>query len=202
VAGGAAVDGPRDVGGAAQRRRPAQSIFHAIPEQRFRAGQSHGRVKLAVRQFVHALGHSGDAHVLFHQVVVGREVRVAERPILAVAVERGRFEVQIAEAIALPSPDHGAAAGHAQAADPGERHVLGRGVRLFEVVSEPVVVVFVAEKFLDGARPLNHLGRAVAILQLERRLVLRELTFRHGAPAIDQSYFNPRLGEPLTRPAA
>src|SRR5205823_5649757 len=54
VAGGAAVDGPGDVGGASQGHRPPELVLHAVAEQGLDAGEAHGRVEAAVRQLVHA----------------------------------------------------------------------------------------------------------------------------------------------------
>src|SRR5205807_8058114 len=98
----------------------------------------------------------------------------------------------------------GAAASDAHAALPTEGHVAGRGVRLFEVVREPVVVVLHAGVtfLLPVTRPADDLRRAVAVLELEGGRVLGEVVVRLRAAGVDHGDFQARLREPLRRPAA
>jgi hypothetical protein len=51
-----------------------------------------GGVELPVRELVDPLRDPGDADVLLHEVVVGSEVGVAERPVLAVTVVGRRLK--------------------------------------------------------------------------------------------------------------
>ena len=76
--------------------------------------QRHRRLELAVGQLRHVLRHAGDADVVLDEVVVRSEVRVVDRPVLAVAVERLALEILLAQAVALASPDVRASADDAQ----------------------------------------------------------------------------------------
>ena len=154
VAGAAAVEWFGEIGGARGHDGAAEFFLDAIAEERFLASERDGRLELAVGEILEAFGAAGDADVFFDEVVVGLDVFVAERPVFAVAVVGGGLEIPIAEAQADAAPDVGAAAGHAHAAHPVEGLAGGSGVRLFEIVGEPVVGVFVAdfEFGLDGAR--------------------------------------------------
>src|SRR3989441_1756188 len=202
VAGRAAVDRPCDIGGAADGDRPSKFFLYAFAQQDFRAGESHRGMELAVGQFIDAFGHPGDTDVLFHEVVIRRQVFRAERPVFAVAVEGRGLEVEVAEAVALPTPDHRAPAGHAQPAYPGKRHVPRSRVGLLEVVGKPPVVELVAEKPLDGPGLLDDLRRAVAVPELKWRLVLAEFAFEDRTAGVHERDLQPRLGEPLARPPA
>ncbi len=134
MAGRAAIDGLGEVGAARRHRHPAQLCLDPIPELGLHAIERHGRQKVAVGQMRQALSLSANAHVFFHQVVIGLDVLVAEGPVVAVAVEGGSLEVEIAQAQADASPDVGAPAGDAQPSLPTKRLVLAGGVGLVEVV--------------------------------------------------------------------
>ncbi len=136
-------------------------------------GERHGRLELAVGKVLQPFGHAGNAYVFLDEVVIRREIAVTEGPIFAVTILRGGFEIRLAETQAYASPNVGAATGHAKAAHPVERLVLGRGVRFLEVVDEPVVVVLAANvKFgLDRASLANNFRRQIAIFQFECRFV-------------------------------
>src|SRR5262249_41794611 len=91
--------------------------------------------------------------------------------------ERLAFQVLLTETVALTSPDVRASADHAHAALPAERLVVGVGVRLFEVVGEPVVVPLAAgvTVALTRTRAAHPLVGAVAILEVPGRDVLDEV---------------------------
>src|SRR3989304_5924887 len=88
-----------------------------------------------------ALGLAAHADVTLDEVVVGSEVVVRERPIFAGAVEGSPLQVLLAHSIALPAPYVGAAPDEPRTPLPAEGLVGGRGVRLVEVVHEPMSVV-------------------------------------------------------------
>jgi hypothetical protein len=67
-------------------------------------------MEAAVGELVHSLRDARDADVVLDEVVVLLEVRVAERPVLAVPVVGRGLEVEVAETVALAAPDVGAAA--------------------------------------------------------------------------------------------
>src|SRR2546427_619811 len=88
-----------------------------------RARHPHRRMELAVGQLVHAFRYAGNADVLFDDVVVRGQVLIAERPVFSESVVGGGLEVEVAHAVALPSPDVCPAAGNAQPPLPAKRHV-------------------------------------------------------------------------------
>src|SRR5262249_16672561 len=93
----AAVDRLRDVLGAADRHRLAKLALDAGPQLRLRARHRHCRMKAAVRQLWHVLGLARDADVIFDELVVRNEILVADRPILAIAVEGLAVKILIAQ---------------------------------------------------------------------------------------------------------
>src|SRR5438105_4393198 len=99
---------------------------------------------------------------------------------MAIAVVRRRLEILFAQAIALAGPDVGAPACYPDAPLPAERHVRRRGIGFFEVVAEPVVVVFRASVAfsLPRARPANEVSSRVAVLQLEHWFMLAKVRLR------------------------
>src|SRR5215510_12328227 len=118
-----------------------------------------------------AFEHSRNTNVFFHQVVIWREILVANWPVFAVAVMRSGMEVKITEAQAEAPPNVGATTGHAKTAHPQEWLIFRGGVGLFDVVHEPVGVVFAAGKSgLDRASLAQNFFRLVAVFQFEFRL--------------------------------
>src|SRR5580704_3912149 len=83
---------------------------------------------------------SADADVILSDVVVGREVGVRDRPVLTVSIVTVSLEIQIAQTVALPAPNHGSPTHDTQPL-PGERLVFGSAIRIFKIVDEPIVVV-------------------------------------------------------------
>ena len=131
-------------------------------------------MEVAVGQLRHVLGLSRDADVVLDELVVRHEVLVGDRPVLAVAVERLAVQILIAEPVRLPAPDIRAPADDARAALPAERLVVRRGVGLFEIVDEPLVVPLAAgiAVALPRARAADPLARPIAIRQVVCRHVL------------------------------
>ena len=193
-----------DVGRAADRDRPSQLLLHPRAKLRLGAAHRHGGMELAVGQLRHVFGLAGDADVVLDQLVVGHQVLVAERPVLAVAVEGLALQVLLAEPIALAAPDVGASADHARAALPAERLVVRVGVRLVEVVGEPVVVPLAAgvAVALLRPRPPHQVARLVAVLQVEGGDVLGEVLVGLRLARFEQRHLDAGLREPLGRPAA
>ena len=103
------------------------------------------------------------------------------------------FEVQVAEAIALSSPHHGASAYDPKPL-PSEWFVFGCGIGILQIVDEPVVVVFGAgvAGLLDRSGP-NQLRRRVSVRELVARHVLGELAGRDFASRFQNHYLEARL---------
>ena len=202
VARGAAVDRPRQVGGATERHGPTEFLFHASPQARLCTGQAHRRLKTAIGQLGHTFRDSGDADVFFDQVVVGRDVLVANRPIVAIAVERRGLEIEVAQPVTLSSPHVRPAADDARAPLPAERLVRAGRVRFLEVVDEPVVVELGAgvAVFLLRARPAYDVGSAIAVFQVEDAGVLAEIAGVMGSSGVEERHlhacFTQTLGDP------
>ena len=151
-----------------------------------------------------ALGRASDADVFLDEIVVGLDVFVAERPVFAVTIERGGFEIPIAEAQADAAPDVGAAARHAKATHP-VKGLVGRScVWLFQIVDEPVerILVANAEFDLDGAGFSDDFRRSVAVLELERGLVFGEILVGLQAAGFQQRDLQAGFREALAGPAS
>ena len=103
----------------------------------------------------------------------------------------------------MPAPDVGASTDHAHAALPAERLVVGGGVRLLDVVREPVVVPLAARVAVALLRPrlANQFARLVAVFQLERRNVLGEVVVALRLSRFEQRDLDAGFGEPLGGPS-
>ncbi len=93
------------------------------------------REELAIRQLRQTLGLSADTDELFHVVVPGFYVLVADGPVDPVAVLAVRCEIDVAPAIRLPSPHDGPAT-HMAPTQKQVRRVRRSGVRVLHVVDE------------------------------------------------------------------
>ena len=92
----------------AERRRGAlQDLVAAL--------HRHRRQELAVRQILEAVAVAADADFALDRVVVGRQVLVVDRPVLAGAFERAPLEVALAEPQRHGIPQHRLAADAAAA---------------------------------------------------------------------------------------
>src|SRR5207245_7854101 len=98
--------------------------------------------KLALQQLKYAIRDADNTNVFFHEVLVRLQILVTQRPVFSEAILGRSFKIEIAEAKADAPPDVRAATGDAHAAQPTEGLVRGCGVRLLQVVAEPIVVVF------------------------------------------------------------
>ena len=130
--------GPRQVRDPHQRQAASgklalDRLLHAL----LRTRHLPGREKLAVRQVRQAQPLPAHPDEALHVAVPGREIPVANRPIDAVAVAQVGLEVQVAPAPARTAPDEAAPA-QLVAADPTERLVIGRDVRMLPVIDEEV----------------------------------------------------------------
>ncbi len=207
VTGRPAVDRLGDVGRAAERDRPSQLLLDPRAQLHLGAAHGHGGMELAVGQLRNVLRLAGDADVVLDQLVVRDQILVAERPVLAVAVEGLALQVLLAEPIALAAPDVGASADHARAALPAERLVVRIGVRLVEVVGEPLVVPLAARVAvaLLRPRPPHQVARLVAVLEVVGGDVLGEVLVALRLARFEQGHldagFRQSLGRPATRGA-
>src|SRR5689334_1438943 len=121
VAGRPPIEGFCQVGGSTGRHHPAEFCLHALAEAKLSAGHRHGRLEDSVRDDWIPFRLAGDADVLLDDVVIRRQVSVAERPVNSVTVVRRPLEVQIAVAKAQPPPDVRAATADSQPAAPDKR---------------------------------------------------------------------------------
>src|SRR6185312_1418618 len=110
------------------------------------------------------------------------------------------FEVEIAEAIALPSPAQRAAAEHAHT-NPGERLFLRAWV--LPVIHKPLVVVFRTRRTgtLDGPS-LRHKWGMPKVRQLPGRFVFGKFTRLNAASRFQQGHAHSCFGEALGSPTA
>ena len=204
MAGAAAVERLGEIGAARGHDGAAKLFLDAIAEESFLAGERDGGLKLAVGEMLEAFGAAGNANVFFDEVVVGLDVFVRKRPVFAVAIVGGGFEIPIAEAQADAAPDVGSAARHAQAAHPVKGLVGGCCIRLFQIVDEPVEGVFVAnaEFDLDRAGLADDFRRKVAVLEFELGLVFREILVGLWAAGFEQRDLQARFRKALAGPAS
>ena len=134
-------------------------------------------------------------------VVPRRHVRVADRPVDRDAVLEIRFEIEIAEAIALASPRQRPSA-DVVAAVPVE--ALDLGVWRVALVHPPIEILLVQRIVaLEHLVSLDHLaGAAAAMRILPRRLagVLVVLAVFDVLPALEHQDAQAALGQLLGRP--
>src|SRR5712692_7037570 len=203
VARAAAVDRLGEIGRARGHYCAAELFLDAIAEESFLAGERNGRLKLAVGKMFETFGAAGDAHVFFDEIVVGLDIFVTERPVFSVAIKGSSLEIPITEAQDDAAPHVGAATGHTQAAHPIEWLVSRCRVRLFEVVDEPFVGVFVANSEFDlyGTRFANEFRCLVAIFEFEFGLVLGEILIGLRAACFEECDLQAGFGEALASPA-
>src|SRR5215467_6700377 len=106
-------------------------------------GESHGGQELAIRHLRQAFVGGAHADEAFDEIIIRCKLPVADGPVFAVTVAASRFELVVAIAIALACPTKGFAANLA-AADPQERFVGWKGIRILEIIHEELMTVLVA----------------------------------------------------------
>ena len=160
-------------------------------------------MEAAVRQLGDVLGLSRNADVVLDQVVVRNEILVADRPVLAVAVERLAVQILFAQPVALAAPDVGASADDARAALPAERLVIGVGVGFLEIVGEPLVVPLAAGVAVALLRPraADEVARLVAVLEVVGRNVLGEVFVALRLARFEQRDLDASLGQTAWPPS-
>ena len=159
------------------------------------AARLRGRHEDAVRLVLDPLVRAEDPDHLVEAVVIGLEVLVADRPVVAEAVAAAALEVPGAEAERDATPVVRAAAEHA-AAEPHEAGARGDGVGLALDVPAALAGVELAEG--PPAVALAAPGRVV--VPGEHRPVLARVP---GLPGLEHHDLGPGLGEDLRRhPAA
>ena len=95
----------RHNGGAANCHSPAEFLLDAVTQLDLSTAHFHGRKKLPIRQHLIAFCGAGDPDITFHNIVIRCNIGVGERPIDIVAVTAGSFEINVAKAITLASPN-------------------------------------------------------------------------------------------------
>src|SRR5437879_13314056 len=128
-------------------------------------------MKFAVRQLIDALRDPCNPDVFFYEVVIRLQILVTQRPILSEAIPGRSLEIEIAEAKANTPPDVRAPTCDAHPAQPTEGLVRRCSVRLFQVVAEPIVVVFRAgvTKLLNRPSLPDHFWGPVPVPELDRK---------------------------------
>ncbi len=158
---------------------------HRFLHGNFRAIHFHRRQEVAVRQLPQALRLARNPGKIFHVVVPGLDVGIANGPVGANSLARVGFEVQIAPPVGLPRP-HDRFAADLPSANPRKRLVRVRRVRILLIVHEKLAGPFVARV----ARSLNRLilQRLLAVrhpakFHLANRNVLDVIPVRFNRPA-------------------
>src|SRR5215472_16667690 len=199
---GAPVLALRQNSGAANGKSSSKLCLDGLANSHFSATHFHRRQKLPVRQHFVVLGGPRDADISLNNVVIRSKVGIRNWPIHVIAIVARSFEIYIAEAITLPSPHQRAAPKNTQPL-PGEWPIGRSTVWIFEIIDEPLVVIFHTGVALSLDRPsAHHLWRVVTILQLERGHVLGEFLRGHRTASFEQRDLQSSFGEPLRRPAA
>src|SRR5262249_26369275 len=106
------------------------------------ARKSHRRQELTIWHLWQTFARTAHADEAFYLIVVRFEVVVANRPVFSVAIVAGGFEFVVAEAIAFARPTK-CFSSHLPAADPHERFVHRKGVRMLQVIDEKLMAVLV-----------------------------------------------------------
>src|SRR5205085_12157745 len=114
---------------------PAEFLADDVARQQCAAGQRHRRKELPVRKLFETFTRAADADETLHAIVVGRELRIADGPVFAVAVAAGGLEVVATEAVALARPAERPPA-DLPAANPHERLVGWKGIGILAIVDE------------------------------------------------------------------
>ncbi len=78
--------------------------FDFLLERQLQAVERHGWQELTVGQLLETLDGAGDARETFDAVIPGRNIRVANRPVDAVAIELVGVEIVIAQPIGSVGP--------------------------------------------------------------------------------------------------
>lgn len=200
VAGGATVVLLGENGDAADGDGAPHFFLDAIAQDGLAAGHVHRRKENRIGKLRQAFGLAADADVALDFFVIGHHFVVGDRPIVAVAVMRSGFEIEIAHAIRLASPGKAASAEHAQA-NPMERLFLRVGV--FEIVDELLMIGFAAgvAEALDGPF-MRHHGRESEILHLPGLHVLGVILARDFGAGFEQGDVPAGLGQVFRGPAS
>ena len=113
-----------------------------IFDHQFRTIHFHWGQELAIWKLRKSFGLTRDADEIFHIVIPGSDVLVANRPIDGDALAQIRFEIEITPAIRLSSPDNRAAT-HLTSPNPQKWLAGFCGVRILLVVDEEFAVPLV-----------------------------------------------------------
>ena len=184
---------------------PAEFLADHVAGTKSPARQRHWRKELPVRKLFEPFARAADADKPFHAIVVGREIGIADGPVVAVAVAAGRFEIEIAEPVALTRPAERPST-DLTSANPHERLVGGKGVGVLVIVDEELMTVVIA----GVAQPLHRLVLEQPLLiakpaefQLVGPDVLGEIASRHpGRAGFEHEHPETALGDFLGDPAA
>src|SRR5262249_42262922 len=143
-----------EVGHTIGHHHPAELFSDDLPRGFAATGKTHWRQKLAVGHLFESFVRTADADEGFDEIVIRRQVFVAERPVFTVAVAAGGSKFVVAVAVAFAAPAEGFSA-NLPAANPQERLFDGKGVGIFVVVDKKLMAVLVAGKTepLDGLAP-------------------------------------------------
>ena len=98
-----------------------------VAEKEFAAAHGHGREEDAVGELTQVFMSTADADIAFDFFVVGHHFFIGEKPIVALTIMGGGFEIDGRHAIALTAPTHAATAEDALTYPP-ERFVVGGSV--------------------------------------------------------------------------
>jgi hypothetical protein len=131
----------------AVRSQDAAHFREPAAQLQLRRGQLDGTLENAVRQVRKILLVAGNAQVQIHLVVIRRDVRIGDRPILAVAVVRFGLEIVVGKPQRQATPNVGLAS-HAARAHPG---VFGACVGMVLLVHYDVLAVIRRVPSLDVA---------------------------------------------------
>src|SRR5262249_38590368 len=114
-----------------------------FPEVTLDAGHLHRREKTSVRELRQSLPLAADPRQIFPIVIPGGDLRVTDGPLNGNPLFLSGLEIEIAPAIALAAPHDGFSSDLA-AANPGKMLSGIAGVRVFLVVDEELMGIFVA----------------------------------------------------------
>src|SRR5579862_1087998 len=142
VAGRPAVEWNRQICAAVGHRPPSELLADDVPRVNLSTGKAHGRKEFSIRKLRQAFAAPAHADIRLDLVVVRLDVAIRNRPVLAVTVAGRRLELEVRIAIADSSPAKGFAT-HLAAANPHERLVGVKRVRMLGIVNEEMVIVLI-----------------------------------------------------------
>ena len=205
VACRAAVEGNREVGAAIGDQLPSELLFNDVLWHKPLRRRDAWGEKFSIGELWQALASAAHTDVFFDFVVIGLEIFVGDRPILAIAVVASALKLEVAITVTDSRPAKRFPA-DLSSANPHERLVLGKRVGVLGIFDKELAAVLVA----CIAEPLDRLLLEYGFLIAEAPEshpvwphVLSEIASRYARRAgFEHEHFHPAGSKHLCHPSA